>query len=331
MKSIGIDSTFYSYKLNELPLKKVSERLKKYQAILSSELKAKGIPFTPHLWVSDEWFCPDGVPGFALPFYLFHSDLMKIEKREMGFVEGSTENQILKLMRHELGHAIDNAYRLRKNKERQQIFGSSEKDYPKFYQPKKYSQNFVDYLGDNYAQSHPDEDFAETFALWLDPKANGFEKYKLKPAMKKLLFMDELMGSLKGKKPELKNQFRVTPIESLKVSLKAHYKNKKRDFGHNKLKTIDENLLKISSPDKGRGTLPLSLFLQQERRNICREVANKNQAYLYQVNYVINKTIVRANKLQVVATKAELKRQSPRLIEKSFRYLKERDELKFYL
>ena len=144
--------------------------------------------------------------------------------------------------------------------------------------------------------------------------------------------MDDLMKSLKGKKPVLKNQFRVGPIENLNYSLKAHYRNKKRSLGINKMKDLDSEILTLSLKDKGRGSLqPLELYLQRERKNICREIASKTHAYQYQVNYVINKTIVRAKNLKVLATKEELKRQSPLLIEKSFRYLKERDELKFYL
>ena len=122
--------SYYDLALKELPLFDVEKRLFSYQSQLQKELKARGLHFDFHIWVSDEWFCPDGVPGFAVPFYLFNKKLMKIHKQETGLVEGRTDREILRLMRHELGHAIDNAFGLKKNKQRQLVFGTSKADYP---------------------------------------------------------------------------------------------------------------------------------------------------------------------------------------------------------
>ena len=82
-------------------------------------------------------------------------------------VEGGTPEWCMRILRHEAGHAIDNAYKLRQRRRRQQVFGPSYKAYPEFYDPKPYSKSFVLHLDSWYAQSHPDEDFAETFAVWL--------------------------------------------------------------------------------------------------------------------------------------------------------------------
>src|SRR5262245_24993098 len=80
---------------------------------LHRELKERGIAFRPHFWLSDEWFCPDGVPGIAIPFYLAHPRLAKLELAQMNEVEGGTREWCMKILRHETGHAIENAYRLR--------------------------------------------------------------------------------------------------------------------------------------------------------------------------------------------------------------------------
>lgn len=136
---------------------------------LRAELAGHGLEFRPHFWLSEEWFCPDGVPGIAIPFYLAHPRLARLEEKQTLEVEGGTPQWCLRILRHEAGHAIENAFRLRQRRRRQALFGHSSVAYPKFYLPRPYSRNYVVHLDGYYAQSHPDEDFAETFAVWLTP------------------------------------------------------------------------------------------------------------------------------------------------------------------
>lgn len=318
--------------MKKLPLEDVESRLKRYKFLLQKELRSKGLAFDFHLWISDEWFCPDGVPGFALPFYLFNKKLMKIQKKQTGLVEGVSEFQILKLMRHELGHTIDNAYALRTNKQRQEYFGSSKQAYPTSYAPNPYSKNFVHYLGDNYAQSHPDEDFAETFAYWLDPSKQWRLK-KLSPVVqKKLEFMDELMNSLVGVKAKLKNKFKVEPIEKNSKSLKEHYNllNQQRDGVA--LKRVDHHLRSAFPEQKSSRTLiSFSQFEKRKRKTLCREVAQKTGFHQYEVQWALKTLSQRAQSLGICATQRELLAKTPSLIEKNYRYLKENNLLKFYL
>jgi len=133
-------------------------------AQLHGELAARGLAFRPHFWLSDEWFTPDGVPGIAIPFYLAHPRLAKLELRQMLEVEGGAPDWCLKILRHETGHALENAYHLRRRRRRRELFGSTTEPYPEFYAPRPYSKSFVIHLDMWYAQAHPDEDFAETFA-----------------------------------------------------------------------------------------------------------------------------------------------------------------------
>src|SRR3977135_2725874 len=166
---------------------------------LYAELEARQLLFRPHLWLSNEWFTPDGVPGIAVPFYLAHPRLAKLELEQMLEVEGGTPEWCMRILRHEAGHAVDNAYKLRQRRRRQQVFGPSYKAYPQFYDPRPYSKSFVLHLDSWYAQSHPDEDFAETFAVWLTPNSEWRQRYAGWPAAKKLHYMDRLMRARSGR------------------------------------------------------------------------------------------------------------------------------------
>ena len=187
--------------MRDLELTIESSRLEDNIHQLYAELEQKGIVFRPYFWISDEWFTPDGIPGIAIPFYLFHPRLARLEFDQMLEVEGGTPEWCMRILRHETGHAIDNAYRLRRKRKRQELFGRSSKPYPDYYTPKPYSKSFVQHLDMWYAQSHPDEDFAETFAVWLDPNSTWQERYADWPALKKLEYIDALMRGVAGKEP----------------------------------------------------------------------------------------------------------------------------------
>ena len=97
---------------------------------LNEELQGRGIRLRPHAWISSEWFSPAGVPGIAIPFYLAHPRLMKLEKKMMLEVEGSTWSECMAILRHETGHAVQHAYQLQRRRRWQQLFGPSSKHYP---------------------------------------------------------------------------------------------------------------------------------------------------------------------------------------------------------
>src|SRR5207247_9020815 len=187
---------------------------------LYAELEDHGLVFRPTFWLSNEWFTPDGVPGIAIPFYLVHPRLAKLELNQMLEVEGGTPEWCMQILRHETGHAIDNAYKLRQRRRRQQIFGPSYLQYPEYYTPKPYSKSFVLHLGSWYSQSHPDEDFAETFAVWLTPGADWARRYQGWKALLKLEYMDALMKSLAGKRPVVTNRRCPEALRSLRKTLR---------------------------------------------------------------------------------------------------------------
>ena len=167
------DERLLDLRLCDLDVKIAGSNLEDRIAQLYQELDDRGLRFHPHFWLSDEWFCPDDVPGIAIPFYLAHPRLAKLELAHMLEVEGGDPDSCMRILRHEAGHAIENAFKLRRRRHRQQLFGNSSEPYPDDYSPKPYSKSFVLHLDSWYAQSHPDEDFAETFAVWLTPNSLG--------------------------------------------------------------------------------------------------------------------------------------------------------------
>ena len=165
------DEELLDLQMRQLDIRIEGSALEPRIAQLHEELAARGLTFRPHYWLSDEWFTPDGIPGVAIPFYLAHPRLAKLELAQMLEVEGGDPEWCMRILRHEAGHAIDNAFALRRKRQRREIFGSPSQEYPEFYAPKPYSKSFVLHLDAWYAQSHPDEDFAETFAVWLTPSS----------------------------------------------------------------------------------------------------------------------------------------------------------------
>ena len=179
---------------------------------LNDELAGRDILALPHGWLSDEWFSPHKSPGIAFPFYLAHPRLMRLEKKMVLDVEGGTLRECMRILRHEAGHVVQYAYGLHRRKRWQDLFGRASRPYPTSYRPNPASKNYVQHLRRWYAQSHPDEDFAETFAVWLRPRSNWRSRYAGWPALKKLEFVDELMTEIAGQPPLLVNREQVDPI-----------------------------------------------------------------------------------------------------------------------
>src|ERR1700742_3629585 len=193
---------------------------------LYEELENRGIHFRPHVWLSEEWFSPDGVPGIAIPFYLAHPRLEKLERRIMRAAEGGNSRWCMRILRHEAGHALDNAYRLRRRKRWREIFGPASLQYPAHYKARPGSRRYVHHLGEWYAQAHPTEDFAETFAVWLKPNSSWRKSYADWPALNKLSVVEELMTSVKSSRPPVRNRLRLEPIEQNTRTLAQHYRRK---------------------------------------------------------------------------------------------------------
>ncbi|MGB0453142.1 MAG: putative zinc-binding metallopeptidase [Bacteriovoracaceae bacterium] len=295
------ESKLMELRLKDLALDLKDTNLSYYTNKLLAELEVKGFKhFKPHFWFSDEWFSPDGIPGIAIPFYLSHRKLAKIEEKHLLEVEGGTPKWFMQLLRHECGHAIDNAYCLRRRKKRQKLFGKSTLPYEDYYLPKPFSKKYVIHLDTWYAQSHPDEDFAETFAVWLNPRSNWQKRYKGWKAIKKLEYMDELMDELFAEKPMMNSRRRIDTQKSLTKTLKQHYQEKKAYYGLDHADIYDGHLLKLFTniPDKCL-RMKASTFIRRVRKDTRRSLAPWTGAYQYTISQFIDEIILRADELDL--------------------------------
>ncbi|MEQ9407805.1 MAG: putative zinc-binding metallopeptidase [Fuerstiella sp.] len=267
---------------------------------LYRELEAKRLDFRPHFWLSQEWFTPDGVPGVAIPFYLADSRLMKLEEKLMLEVEGGSAEWCMRILRHEAGHAIDNAYRLRRRKCYREVFGNVSEPYPDSYNPRPYSRSYVINIDMWYAQSHPVEDFAETFAVWLKPRSRWRQIYAGWPALKKLHFVNELMARLREEQPSVRTRRHEEPLRLLKMTLREHYDQKRRHYGLESGNAYDHELLRLftAEPRNGNGT-SAATFLRRARKRLRRDVSEWTGHYQYTIDQVLEEMIARCQVLNL--------------------------------
>jgi hypothetical protein len=275
-------------------------------AQLHAELDARGINFRPHFWLSDEWFTPDGMTGVAIPFYLAHPRLAKLEESQMLEVEGGTQAWCMKILRHEAGHAIDNAYRLQRRRKRQRIFGHNSVPYPEYYTPKPYSKSYVLHLDMWYAQSHPAEDFAETFAVWLTPDSEWRARYGDWPALKKLEYVDELMREISGNPPVVSSRQMFEPLSHLRRRLRQHYRRKRSHYGIERPNFYDRDLRRLfSAGPEAAGNPTAAQFLSRIRRDVRRRVAGWTGIYQYTIDQVLEDIIGRSRQLKLRLRQSE--------------------------
>jgi len=202
---------------------------------LYDELDKKGILFRPICYFADEWFVPEGDPVIGIPFYLATPQLTQLEKKLMGEAEGDTYAYFMKLLRHEAGHAVSYAYKLYRKKSYRSVFGPTTQLFSDLYKFNRRSKKFVLHLEDHYAQSHPDEDFAETFAVWLNTPVKKWRKdYQGWGSLKKLEFLNSLMTSLKNKRPILRGGEKMCKASSLKYTLWTYYMRRRSILEHHK-------------------------------------------------------------------------------------------------
>ena len=262
------------------------------------ELRQRGFRFQPHFWVSEEWFTPGDVPGCAVPFYLLHPRLTRLERSQMLEAEGAGRADCIKILRHEVGHAIEHAYKLHLRRKRQRLFGRTTKPYPEMYLPRPHSRNFVQHLDYWYAQAHPDEDFAETFAVWLSPRSNWRRRYAGWRVLRKLEYMDELMREIAAESPAVKSRARVEPLEKTAKTLRQYYAEKQERYGAEYPDFLDSDLRKLFSdaPDFGSNEAAAT-FLRRVRPEIRRMVSRWTGHNQYNLDLLLKDAIGRCREL----------------------------------
>lgn len=207
-------------KIKDLGLSLEGSRLELLVQQFYGELDARGLKFKPRLCLSEEWGCPNNVPVIGVPFYLVRDDLRALEREIMGGVEAETDEEILRYLRHEAGHTFNYAYKLYETEEWHELFGPYSRPYNDEYKPNPFSRSFVRHLPGWYAQKHPDEDFAETFAVWLDPNSDWRVEYKEWACFPKLLYMERIANELGQQPPTISGD---SYVEELDDSIEEHY------------------------------------------------------------------------------------------------------------
>lgn len=294
------DEELLKLRFCDLKLSIENSALRHQIARLYRELENRGIHFRPHVWLSEEWFSPDGVPGIAVPFYLAHPRLERLERRIMREAEGGNSRWCMRILRHEAGHALDNAYRLRRRKRWREIFGPASLQYPAHYKARPGSRRYVHHLGEWYAQAHPTEDFAETFAVWLKPNSSWRKSYADWPAFNKLNVVEELMTSVRGQRPPVRNRLRIEPIEQNTRTLAQYYRRKLAHNRQYRLGLADELLRRVFSTERAhkRAGRAASL-LRAHRGPLITAVARELAIESYSVQQILGILIERCDTLRL--------------------------------
>jgi hypothetical protein len=191
------ESNLFGAPIRDLGLTIAGTRLEPVIDEFRAELAAKGIRVVPRFHLSTEWGVPFGTVVIGIPFYLAHPDLTALHGERVGHIEGFNRADILRYLRHEMGHVINYAYRLYDREDWVKLFGSITQPYREDYRPQPFSRRFVRHLPGWYAQKHPDEDWSETFAVWMTPSRDWRADYaQLPTALAKLEYCARTVAEL---------------------------------------------------------------------------------------------------------------------------------------
>ena len=258
-------------RISELGLSIRGSRVERIVKQLEAELAAKGLAFTPVVYLSDQWGCPDGTPLIGVPFYLVDARLERIEEEMSGAVEDDAE--AMRYLRHECGHAINYAFALYERPEWRATFGSFSKPYRERYGVDPFSRAYVRHILGWYAQKHPDEDFAETFAVWLTPDVDWRRDYAGWPALAKLEYVDRVMSELAGTPfPTPEPEPDDLPVDAMTYTVAEHYESERESIALEDTRQFDVDLRRIflSSGEAPAAESARSFMLRHHRECIAR-------------------------------------------------------------
>ena len=306
------DEELLRLRICELALRIDGSELEARVAHLYAALEARGISLRPPCYLGDEWFSPTDTPAIALPFYLAHPRLKTLELHQMMEVEGGTSEWCDKLLFHECGHAMEHAYLFSKRKRRRwrEVFGSPDEDYnPEHYRPRPYSKSFVRHLPNWYAQSHPDEDFAETFAVWLaNPPEAWRARYAGWKALEKLELVESMMQEARKKPPLVRGGRRVSDASKLRKTLAMYYAQRRKLWAEEYPDFYDADLRQIfgrvETGSEAGGELA-KRFMQRHRKDIVASVVQWTGERKYTVDGLVRKLVTRAASLRLATPKDE--------------------------
>jgi len=295
------DDELLDVRVCDLPIKIQGTWIEGCIGQLYQELDDAGIHFKPQCYLADEWLTPEKETCIGIPFYLAHPALIRLEKKFMMEAEGEGRQWCMKLLRHETGHALCYAYIFHQRKKWQNIFGSADTEYTDTFKYRPYSKNYVRHLDGYYAQYHPDEDFVETFAVWLTPNLDWREKYKNWKAIHKLQYVDQLMQAIKGKIPAYHSSQKFWRLSTLKFNLRTYFK-RKRHFWAEEFPDFHDRFLRKNfvQTNQNGSNLKVSEVIRKHRKNILSSVSRYSGEKKYLINEVIKNINKRSQQLKLI-------------------------------
>jgi len=260
-------------RISDLGLEIPGTRVEGLVERLYAELAARGVKFRPPVYLSDQWGCPDGTPLIGVPFYLADERLERIEAEQVGAVEGDEE--AMRYLRHEAGHAVNYAFRLYDRADFANNFGDYARPYQERYAADPLSRDYVRHILGWYAQKHPDEDFAETFAVWLTPRLDWKSEYAGWGALRKLEWMDRIMqeiGSLSPTVPPISED--DLPVEAMDWTVSEQYAIDEEPFPLGDGRQFDGDLLRVfARPIDSPAGEAAARFLSQHEGELVTRIA----------------------------------------------------------
>ena len=236
-------------RISELGLSIEGSPVERLVQRLYEELDARGLAFHPPVYLSDEWGCPEATPLIGVPFYLADPELSRVEAEAAAGVEDEAE--AMRYMRHEAGHALNYAYRLYDREDWRRIFGPYSRPYHDRYHVDPFSREYVRHVLGWYAQKHPDEDFAETFAVWLTPGIDWRAEYDGWPALRKLEYVDAVMSEIAATDPPIAPEPSPEhlPVSAMRLTVAEHYRSIAASLPIDDEKLFDGDLKTIFSTE----------------------------------------------------------------------------------
>jgi Putative zinc-binding metallo-peptidase len=285
-------------RIKDLKLHLTNTPLERFIGQLYDELEAKGISLRPPCYLSDQWGCPSGVPVIGIPFYLADPNLLQIEDALGAGAE--SERDIMMYLRHEAGHAFNYAYHLYDGDEWRKLFGDYAKPYVDTYKPHPFSRKYVVHISGWYAQKHPDEDFAETFAVWLTPNSKWPERYKGWSALKKLQYVDQIAAKVGRTAPIVTLNERDMDVEEMEETVLDHYRQRTLD---EKIDTsigdkLDQDLLALFEAE-GVGNTGADTLVRAERQMLTQSVTQYSGVSRGVVKSVLDHLLERISALKL--------------------------------
>ncbi len=260
-------------RISELGLEIAGTRVERLVDRLYDELADRDIAFRPPVYLSDQWGCPDGTPLIGVPFYLADPRLERIED---DFAEGiESDQESMRFLRHEAGHAFNYAYRLYDRADWRMTFGPYSRPYRERYQADPFSHDYVRHILGWYAQKHPDEDFAESFAVWLTPDLDWRKAYEGWPALAKLDYVERVMREVADEEPEVPSPTEDDlPVTAMRYSLADHYRSMSTKLPLTDSTIFDGDLHNIfGTGEESPGSQSAADFLDSHRREIVGRIS----------------------------------------------------------